>query len=622
MRTGTATLVVLLLLLASLAWRNVTDPDFGSHMAGGGWIAQHASVPQTDPFTFTASEHPYLAYHWLFQLGLHGIHHVAGVRGLVVVRALLLLATALLLADILRARRCSPLAAALVGLCAILATEWRFGMRPELASWLLAAAALWLLERHRLGRTAPLWLLPLLFILWVNLHVYAIGAAIVAIYASAESLRAGTLRTPLAIWSGIAFAAALLNPYGLDALTHPMLLATRLDPGNLFARHISELASPLAFAPDPAQPFSTGVQLGAYRLLLLLGCASFFLHLHRRRFEDAAVIAAFGTLSLLAVRNTALYAVVATPALCTALDDMMRWPESSARSRAQRALGQALLCGALGYALLCVPRVLSGAFYAEDRRPQRFSATLCRACLAVDSADWLAEQPIEGRGLNNLVIGGALAWRDPERKIFIDARNEVSGEALYADYLAAMDPQRWEVTQRRYGLEYVVLAHRDAPRARRLARALLADPGWKLVYLDASGAVFVRADGPNGGMPAVALPLPVGLEERHAALAGLAVDAGRSARARRWLSPSEAAPGEAYALGSFLLAADRLAEAERPLLAAAAASHTFWEPHFDLGVLYQRLGLPGPARQAFSNARSLAPDHPALVSAKARGGVR
>jgi Flp pilus assembly protein TadD len=123
-------------------------------------------------------------------------------------------------------------------------------------------------------------------------------------------------------------------------------------------------------------------------------------------------------------------------------------------------------------------------------------------------------------------------------------------------------------------------------------------------------------------MPAVALPQPVGAEERRAALAGLGVDACRGARARRWLSPSEAPPGQAYALGSFLLAADRPAEAERPLLAAAAVSRSYWEPHFDLGVLYQGLGLPGPAQRAFSSALALAPHHPALVTAEARGGAR
>ena len=66
-------------------------------------------------------------------------------------------------------------------------------------------------------------------------------------------------------------------------------------------------------------------------------------------------------------------------------------------------------------------------------------------------------------------------------------------------------------------------------------------------------------------------------------------------------------------MGSFLLAVGRLDVAERPLLAAAAASPGFWEPHLDLGVLYQRRRMPGAALRAFRNAHALAPDHPQLA---------
>ena len=62
---------------------------------------------------------------------------------------------------------------------------------------------------------------------------------------------------------------------------------------------------------------------------------------------------------------------------------------------------------------------------------------------------------------------------------------------------------------------------------------------------------------------------------------------------------TEPPPGALHGLGGFLLAIDRLEAAERPLLAAAAAHPGFWEPHLDLGVLYQRRGLPGPALQSF-----------------------
>ena len=77
---GRAVFVALLLLVGVLAFRNVSDRDFGIHMAGGRWILEHAAVPTTDPFTYPVSDHEYLAYHWLFQVVLYGTFSVAGER--------------------------------------------------------------------------------------------------------------------------------------------------------------------------------------------------------------------------------------------------------------------------------------------------------------------------------------------------------------------------------------------------------------------------------------------------------------------------------------------------------------------------------------------------------------
>jgi hypothetical protein len=590
----------------------VVDPDVGLHLAGGRWIAEHRAVPETDPFTWTVADHPTVAYHWLFQLALHGALGAVGIPGLALLRLVLVLATGLLVADLLRLRGVSALAGALVALSALLASEWRFALRPELTSLLLAAATLAVVERRRQGRSAPLWCLPVIFLLWVNLHVWVLGLALLGLYTLDEVARRRTLRTPLVAWSAAALLATLVNPYGLEALTYPLVLATRLSGDDVFARHISELASPLTLAPDGRNPFSLGLQLSAYRLLLLLGVVAAVVHLRRRRWLDAALICVFGVLSTLAVRNLALYAVVATPALAVALDDLLE-PSSAERPARRLRLSDALLGLALGYALLLVPRVVSGSYYAADRRPDRFAAELCRDCLVVDTADWLAASPIEGRGLNNLTLGGTLSWRDPSRPIFIDGRNEVSGEAFYREYLRAMDPARWAETRETWDLDYVALAHRGDLRARALARALFDDAGWRLVYLDGAGLVFVRAAGPNGALPEAALPAALSPAERAEGLASISVESDPLARARRWLWSRERPPGPRHGLGSLLLAVDRPAAAERPLLASAVAHPGFYETHLDLGVAYQRLGRTGPALRAFRNAHALKPDHPDLA---------
>jgi hypothetical protein len=189
-RTLAAT--ALLLLVAVFAWRPITDTDFALHAAGGRWIAEHRAIPDTDPFTYTVSENPYLAYHWLFQLAAYALLEQAAASPSTLAQSLAV------------PRRpscsmsCGGVAArrwrALVSVAAILTIEYRFFFRPELVSYLLAAATLWVLDRARGGRAEWLWLLPVIQILWVNTHLFAVGWILMLAYLGEETwLRRGSL---------------------------------------------------------------------------------------------------------------------------------------------------------------------------------------------------------------------------------------------------------------------------------------------------------------------------------------------------------------------------------------------------------------------------------------------
>jgi len=602
---------VLLLLTAALAWRNVVDVDVGLHLAGGRYVALHGAVPDLDPFTWTLRDHAYVAYHWAFQLVLYAVDQLAGVRGLVSLRFALVLATALLLLDVLRLRAVGAMAGAVTALLALLSIEWRFTLRPELVSWLLAAAQLAVLERHRRGARSALWLLPCIQIVWANSHVHVLGLGLLGIYTLEEWVRHGTWRSRLAAWSGVAALASLVNPYGVAGALYPLVLWTRLSGGSLFGEHITELVSPLSIGPDSAGSFATGIQLSAYRAFFLLAAIACVTHLRARRLADALLLAVFGGLSLLAVRNLGIFAVAALPAVATALDDWLS--RASADSRLRHWLGDGLLALALGFALLCIPRVVSGAFYASDRRPDRFEASLCRECLGLDTADWLVRQNLSGRGLNDLRFGSVLVWRDPAHPVFIDGRNEVTGEAFYARYLRALDPEQWEQTQRSFAFDYVALMHRGDLRAVALARRLRDDPDWRLAHVDGAGVVFVRVSGPNGSLPAARLPLPVERGERQRRLARIPPAPSDLERWLRWLWSSELPPGTAHALGNFLARLGENAAAERPLLDSIETSPHFYEPYLDLGLVYRDLGLRRAAVRCLRHAAALAPEHEDLA---------
>ena len=607
-KRGLAAATALLLLLALLAWRSVVDVDVGIHLAGGRWIADHGALPALDPFTYTVSEHAYVAYHWLFQLALHASERAAGVAGMASLRFALLLATGTLLLAALRARGASSAASAAVGLLALLAAEWRFTLRPELVSWFLAAALLALLESRPRGRW--LLLLPLIQVIWANTHVHALGLAIIACYALEDALRRRSLRTPLVGALLLSALASLVNPYGVAGATQPLLLSTRFGAGNAFGEHIAELASPLAILPDPAQPFSNSAQLWCYRALFALGLVALPLLLRARRIADAGIVALFGLLSALAVRNIALFALIALPALVRGLDLLLDLLPAARPARAR----DALLSAACGLALLQVPRVVSGTFYAGDRRADRFAAELCVPCLTLETADWLAQAPVRGRGFNNLALGSILIWRDRAHPVFIDGRNEVSGESFYLEYLRALEPAHFEAARQRHGFEYVALAHRGDARAAQLSAHLARDAGWRLAHVDGAGVVFVRRGGPNGALPDAALPAAVAEDERERRFAEIRVDAGRGAALRRWLWSRERPPGAQHGLGNFLARIDRLEAAERPLLASARRHPGFFEPHFDLGGLYQRAGLRRLALASYQRALALEPGRPELAA--------
>src|SRR5262245_27352265 len=64
----------------------VMDPDIWWHLRTGEWVAQHQQVPATDPFTIYGSGKPWVAYSWLFEVLVYGLHRWLGLVGIIVYR--------------------------------------------------------------------------------------------------------------------------------------------------------------------------------------------------------------------------------------------------------------------------------------------------------------------------------------------------------------------------------------------------------------------------------------------------------------------------------------------------------------------------------------------------------
>jgi hypothetical protein len=84
----------------------------------------------------------------------------------------------------------------------------------------------------------------------------------------------------------------------------------------------------------------------------------------------------------------------------------------------------------------------------------------------------------------------------PETPVFIDSRIELFPSQVWDDYDAITDGKAdWQARLQRWEVTLVVAV--DRLGALPLAGRLAADPGWRQVYADEDGRIFVRSDRPG-----------------------------------------------------------------------------------------------------------------------------
>lgn len=117
--------------------------------------------------------------------------------------------------------------------------------------------------------------------------------------------------------------------------------------------------------------------------------------------------------------------------------------------------------------------------------------------------------------LNSYAFGGYLIWNlYPERKIFIDGRNEVFLPLLQEIVAVRTDSRLWKRFLEKYKIEYALLNYWDeleqlttfdASNHRIVTYAPFTSTHfprarWALVYWDDTGMIYVKRDGINGGL--------------------------------------------------------------------------------------------------------------------------
>ncbi len=233
---GAAAIVVLV-----LAVQPFSNTDVWWNLALGRLITS-SGIPAHEPFSFLPAAHAWIGQQWLYQVTLAGLVGAGGaglaslVMGLVATAAVVLAA----LSVPSTARITGPWLALAMVITGIVLTSV-VGVTSEEITVLGVAIVLFVISRWREGRTAAVWGLPPLFLIWANMDTgFAAGLLILVGVLVLIRPAGDSGRRQLGLAVLVSAIAALANPIGPSI--YVSVIAGVISPGA--AQNLTGWASP------------------------------------------------------------------------------------------------------------------------------------------------------------------------------------------------------------------------------------------------------------------------------------------------------------------------------------------------------------------------------------------
>jgi hypothetical protein len=510
-----------LLCLTPLSVRLLGDAGIGWHIRTGQEVLATHAIPRVDLFSSTMRGKPWFAWEWLYDILVGGLDRAAGLNAVVLFTALVIAGVFAWTSRLMVRRGTNVLLTVVLVLLAASASMIHFLARPHVVSWLFTVAWFSILEpREKEGlaestrRNWILWLLPLLMLVWVNVHGgWLVGFALLGIYwisavwtwfATGHNkleeillrLRFARRASELAVVGVIATLATLANPYGWKLHTHIyQYLSSRF-----LMDHIDEFQSPNFH----------GVAQRCFAVLILIAFVALGVRARRVRLSEGLVVLFAVYSGLVASRNipvsSLLLVIVAGPLLSEAFAKIewhrflgwgrgtelrsagqpgaavptfsvrMRNVELGLRGHVWVIFAVVLSCWIVLHGGFAGSRKLMDAHFDSTRFPEK-------------AVDFISQQDSREPVLSPDSWGGYLIYRlYPKVRVVADDRHDLYGEEFFRSYLRMVHIEPgWDALIREQDVHRVLM-----PKGSPVANILAESLGWQMVYEDNVAVLFEK----------------------------------------------------------------------------------------------------------------------------------
>lgn len=477
----------------------LSDSDIGWHIRNGDHILFTHAVPQQDYFSYTMPGRTWYAWEWLYDVIVSVIHGAAGLNGVVLLSACIFALTiALLFRFALKTSGSLPVAIILT-LFSTAACSIHLLARPHLVTWLITIVWFQSLDSYQRGERKNLLLLPVIMLLWVNLHGgFLIGLSLTCLFLAGSlwtffscngaepAVRATVRLRHLSLILALSLAATLLNPYGTRLYSH----LYRYLGNSFLMDSISEFLSPNFHL----------LQLKAFALLLIAAVVALSLNQARTRMLDLLIVVFAFWSGLYATRNIPIAAILLTPTIAPMLatavrrvqddKDVKSWLRELASTvdRFSTRMG-AMELRSKGHAIptLALALLVStvGSLGSHKETALHFDPKI----MPVEAADYMSAHNIHDHFFSPDDWGGYLIYRlYPDVHLMVDDRHDFYGEAFMRDYLNTIHAgPGWSKMLDAQNVTWVLIPH-DCP----LASVLRASDAWEVEHEGHTALLFAR----------------------------------------------------------------------------------------------------------------------------------
>lgn len=446
---------------------NLVTADIGRHIANGkvlveAPLAEKLALLHTNFFSYTMPEAPFVNHHWASGVIFYFTEKLFGFTGLSLLYVFASLLSILLFWNVARSVSSFYTASFFTIILAPILVS-RVEVRPEVFSLFLSGVFLNLLYFRKW-----LWLIPVLTILWVNLHIGFIFGFLI--------LGSFFLEDYKKFWkvSVVSALAGLINPFGYKLLIYPFLIFK--DYGYKIVENQS-----ISFLENIG--FGAGQHFLLFKIVAALVIVSTALLLHKKlkiNFSIFVPTLATGIMAYLGIRHFPVFALFALIFLSYSAYKLLI-PKFSYETVA-------------GISVIAL--VFSISFGLQDISRIRPVLGWGLAPEVLSAANFFEASNLKGPIFNNYDVGGYLIYSlYPEQKVFVDNRPEAYSKKFFEEmYVPAQEDESvWKKLDEQYKFKTIFFSHKDyTPWGQKFLITRLADKEWEQVFADNYIIIFTR----------------------------------------------------------------------------------------------------------------------------------